>query len=349
MTEPLHILHVSRRFGPVGGMEGYVWHIAGEMAAKGHHIEVLCESLMADAPPKGVVVHALGRIAPKPRWLSHMRFSGRVHRWLTENPDAQRIVHSHERTADHHITTFHGPPFATILEKPWHRRLGLRVQANLWLEKREVCGAQVRAVVPNSILIGESLQQLYPCIGKRLTEPVIPGVGYIPSRTDQSIPSRGGVVGFVGKEWKRKGLDRAIDIVEQMSRSRPELEFVVAGPDPEEIRPLFGNRALRFKLLGQTDARPLFAGFDLLLHPARMEPFGMVITEALSAGVPVVASDRCGARSEVDVSRILPLDASTDQWADCALAALGRPQPPYRHGWDAVAETYIRLYRKLVR
>lgn len=349
MTDPLHILHVSRRYGPVGGMEGYVWHISGEMAAMGHQVEVLCESLMAPEPPEGVRVHQLGRIAAKPRWLSHMRFSRRAHRWLGENPDAHRIIHSHERTADHQITTFHGPPFATILGKPWHRRLSLRVQANLWLEKREVCASQVRAVVPNSILIGESLDKLYPCIGNRLTEPVIPGVENIPLRPARHVPAEGGVVGFVGKEWKRKGLDLAIDIIERMSRSRPELEFVVAGPDPEEIRPLFANRAFRFRLLGQTDARPLYAGFDLLLHPARMEPFGMVITEALSAGVPVVASEQCGARSEVDPSRVLPLDASAELWAECALASLGHPQPPYRHSWNTVAEAYIRLYRRITQ
>ena len=329
-------------------MEGYVWRISSEMASMGHRVEVLCESLLAPEAPPGVQVHQLGRMAPKPRWLSHLRFSKRVHRWLCENNDAHRIIHSHERTADHHITTFHGPPFAIILDKPWYQRLGLRIQANLWLEKREVCGEQVRAVVPNSILIRESLQKRYPCIGKKLTAPVIPGVDEsIPVRPERHLPAEAGTVGFVSKEWKRKGLNLAIDIVERMSRDRPELEFVVAGPDPEEVRPLFADRSFRYRLLGQTDARPLFAGFDLLLHPAGIEPFGMVITEALSARVPVVASDQCGATTEVDPDRILSLDASPEQWSECALAALGRPQPPYRHSWTTVAEAYIRLYRNL--
>jgi len=42
-----------------------------------------------------------------------------------------------------------------------------------------------------------------------------------------------------------------------------------------------------------------YSEFDVLLHPALAEPYGMVTSEAMAARVPVVISDRCGAESHV--------------------------------------------------
>ena len=41
----MKILHVVRRYGPVGGMERYVWELTHELRKLGHEVEVLCELL----------------------------------------------------------------------------------------------------------------------------------------------------------------------------------------------------------------------------------------------------------------------------------------------------------------
>ena len=142
----VQVVHVVRRYGPVGGMERYVWETTRALAARGVEVAVLCEALHAPMPA-GVVVHELGDIAPKPRWLSLLRFSRRAARWLAANPAPRQIVHSHERMGVHHVTTFHGPPFATILERAWWRRASVRVFAQLWLERRELCSPQVLSLI----------------------------------------------------------------------------------------------------------------------------------------------------------------------------------------------------------
>ena len=133
----MRILHVVRRYGPVGGMERYVWEITRELHNLGHEIEVVCEICLADKP-QGITVHELGVIAPRPRWVSLLRFGRRVNSWLGENPHPDRLIHSHERLNSHHITTFHGPPFASVFEKPFWRLLSIRVLMQLYLERREL-------------------------------------------------------------------------------------------------------------------------------------------------------------------------------------------------------------------
>ena len=50
-----------------------------------------------------------------------------------------------------------------------------------------------------------------------------------------------------------------------------------------------------YDLLGYVDDKPkFFESIDVLVHPAKLR-LGMVITEALSFGVPVLCSSECGA------------------------------------------------------
>lgn len=328
-------------------MERYVWELTRELADMGHSVAVLCETIHADTPPPGVTLTELGEVRPKPRWLAHLRFSHRVSRWLAAHPDASRIIHSHERTAAHHVTTFHGPPFASVRDKPLWKRCSVRIYANLWLEHREVCGKQVQIVIPNSPMIGDALKHHYPCIGSRLSKPVAPGVGDIPVRPARNLPEQGGVIGFIGKEWQRKGLERAVAIVKAVRTVRPDLEFIVAGPDAPTIEHLFADWHRGYRLLGETDSTPLYAGFDLLLHPARQEPYGMVIAEARAAGVPVLVSDNCGIADELEPASVLPLAAGDDLWVSACLQLLGNEVGPQVRSWRTVAEEQVRMYRQI--
>jgi UDP-glucose:(heptosyl)LPS alpha-1,3-glucosyltransferase len=344
----MKILHVVRRYGPVGGMERYVWELTRELAALGHEVEVVCEHCHAEKP-QGIAVHELGEIAWRPRWLSLLRFGWRVEDWLQSNPRPGWLIHSNERLGCHDVTTFHGPPFATVRDMPWWRKLSLRVTMQLYLERREL--ATARAVVSNSGFIRKQLAHYYPEYTHKLTAPVVPGVAAMPVREWKPVPADGGVVGFVGKEWQRKGLPLAAEIVKRLRRTRPNLELWVAGPQAEEVQHLFADWQGGYRLLGWNPQAP-FAQFDALLHPARAEPYGMVISEAMAARVPVVVSDVCGAAAHVgsEAGEILPLDAAPEAWA----AAVGRqlertaPVPRFERGWREVAQEYETIYREIL-
>lgn len=348
--EPLKLLHVVRRYGPVGGMERYVWELTRELAMLGHHVEVVCERCHAEKP-EGIAVHEMGEIAPRPRWLALLRFGRRVARWLADNPRPGWLIHSHERLDVHHVTTFHGPPFATVRDMPWWRKLSLRVAMQFYLERRELETAQ--RIVPNSAFIHKQLAHYYPEYAHKLTEPVVPGVAAMPPREWRRAPAGGGIIGFVGKEWKRKGLPLAVEVAARLRRERPGLELWVVGPQPGEVQHLFADWQGGYRLLGWRNDAAHLSQMDVLLHPAKAEPYGMVIAEAMAAQVPVVVSDVCGAAAHVNAGRgeVVPLSAPAQQWLAAVAGQLDRSVAPlgFVRGWDVVAREYVTIYKMINR
>ncbi len=350
MSQSLRILHVVRRYGPVGGMERYVWEVTRELAALGHHVEVVCEHCHAE-PPAGITVHELGVIAKRPRWLSLLRFGARAKSWLAKNPRPGFVIHSNERLGFHHVTTFHGPPFATVRDKPWWKKLSLRIAMQFWLERREL--AKAGYIVPNSIHIKKQLAHYYPEYANKLVDPIVPGVVPAPEREWRAAPVNGGVIGFVGVEWQRKGLPLVIEIAKQLRKKREHLELWVAGPKPQDIEHLFEKWERGYRLLGWcTDVGHLLQ-MNVLVHPAHAEPFGMVITEAMAAQTSVVVSDRCGAVSEIGDSSgaVLSLEAPLEQWVEAVNKQLQRQDvpPKYVHGWQDAALQYADIYSKCAK
>lgn len=364
-SHPLSI-HIVRRYGPVGGMENYVYELTQALSRKQQAVQVWCES---NEVPEGIdlpfPIIELGNSYRKPRWLAQWDFSRRVTAYLqqqqTELPQ-NRIIHSHERTSVHHVTTFHGPPF--LLRK--HRPLDfLSPRIRMWsfLERQELFSSHVRAVLPNSPLIAQQLASLYPAVKKKLQQPAYPGVAERFRQPVKSADGNGMTIGFLGREWKRKGLDVAVAIVEQLRKQQPEIRFIVAGCDVEKVRPLVSHWPENsYELMGWIDdPLVLVQQVDLLLHPARAEPFGMVIAEANAAGLPVIVSDQCGAAALVSEGQgqvcALPTgpsqngqsSAELQVWVDACLQWLLSGKPVISMGltWDNLANQHISLYLQL--
>ena len=345
---PMNIVQVVKRYGPVGGMERYVWELTLELQKLGHKVTVLCERCHVEKPADINVVE-LGETAKRPRWLSQVRFSSRVARWVRENPCADRVIHSHERLGVHDVTTSHGPPFATIYERGWWRFISLRVWVRLYLEHRELRIA--KKIVPNSSFISRQLSYYYPEMVKKISTPIVPGVLPVKPREPHDVPDDGGVVCFVGWEWQRKGLPKALEIVALLRRTRPNLELWVVGPKPSELESLFAGWGDGYRLFGWQEENAYLSEVDVLLHPAIAEPYGMVIAEAMAASVPVVISDVCGAAEQVtsEAGSVLPLDASIEAWALAVEQQLTRndPVPQYDRSWGQVAQEYSAIYETL--
>ena len=85
-----------------------------------------------------------------------------------------------------------------------------------------------------------------------------------------------------------------------------------------------------------------------MIHPAVSEPFGMVITEAIKHGVPVLSSDQVGASDlKLDGHHTLSLHETDETWAQVAMLIYneGPLKPCVKWTWDQLAQLHInRIY-----
>lgn len=116
------------------------------------------------------------------------------------------------------------------------------------------------------------------------------------SPTAPPAPSSDGVrFLFVGAGTYGKGVDLLISAYERVSRESDSLR-IVGVPTPL-VRGLVRGRR-NISLAGSMDPDALreeYASAHVLVLPSRFDGFGMVVTEALSTGRPVIVSARVGA------------------------------------------------------
>lgn len=124
----------------------------------------------------------------------------------------------------------------------------------------------------------------------------------------------------------QKGIDVAIRALPAIRERHPEAMLVVAGEGPERERLTALARSLRvadgLKLPGRAgDVEALLRRATMLVHPARWEGFGLVLLEAMLAGLPIVAS-RVSAIPEVVVDGATGLLVEPDQPGELAAAVV---------------------------
>jgi len=343
----LEVVQVVRRFGKSGGMERYVWELSHALANQDMKVHILSEEITHLTSHKNIKIHLVKKVAKKPRWLAMLRFSRHVKHWVDNNSSHDWIIHSHERTSVHHVTTFHGPPFAHIKNKPFWKRISLRVLVWNYLEKRELCSNQVKVVLPNSDLILNDLKYFYPCVKGRIFPPAYPGSEDSNFKLTD-LNDRKNIVLFIGKEWKRKGLEFSIEILEKMRSKDESIEFWVLGPETQKVEHLFKNFKGGYKLLGWDDPKNYLPKARLLIHPAISEPYGMVISEASSFGVPVVISNNCGIANLVTTNsgRVLSLEDNINDWIEACNLEIKRKNFAHKIGksWRELALDHIKIY-----
>ncbi len=186
------------------------------------------------------------------------------------------------------------------------------------------------------------------------------------ARAEPSGPPR---ILFVGRLVARKGIDRLLEAVATIADREWRLEIVGFGPerDPLEGRAAELGLSDRVEFLGRVSSDELVAAYRraaCFVLPATLderadtEGLGVVLLEAMSYGVPVVATRRGGIVDVVEDGRtgLLVEDEPAaiaravaavldDPARGRALGIAGRASVRERFGWDSIVDRLDAVYR----
>lgn len=348
---PIPIVHIVKRFGRVGGMESYVWHLVHGLVKCGVQVAVVCEQV-CEPPVDSILVFTVEASPERPRWKSMLGFRERVDQKIRQVFFGQAVlIHSHERSLCHQVTTFHGPPIEPSRGFSWFSRFTRRFNAWKQMEREELLGPDVQMVLSVSSLTEMQLINAYPELVDKSTDLAWPGVH--PSKVDPSLSESMSADHpqflFVGKEWKRKGLDLAIGIVDEFRKSYAGATLTVFGV--EEASLPYAIRGFDWVTFRGWVPAISWSDFDMLIHPARKEPFGMVVAEARGWGLPVLISSKVGAKDlNFSDTRIIDATAPSTEWCRAALELLetNKREPELKWSWsDLVLKHIEQIYPRL--
>lgn len=211
-------------------------------------------------------------------------------------------------------------------ERSWFYRLTGRYRFFANAEK-SVMGAQSHCQI---LLLTErekhSFQQWYgtPEARFHLLPPSIPVEKFASKNREASrayvrqqfnLPLDANVVLTVGSAFLRKGVDRVIDAMAALPEDLLQNTWLIAVGEYEsnsDMQAYCEKHGVAHRCIhagGRPDVADLMLGADVFAHPARSELAGIVLIEAMTAGLPVLVTDVCGYAPhvlEADAGLVLP-------------------------------------------
>lgn len=172
---------------------------------------------------------------------------------------------------------------------------------------------------------------------------------------------------FVGRLEERKGLMYLLRAYHRLRKRHVDARLIVVGDGPQrrQYRAYVATRRIRdVEFMGRVsdeDKARYFASADIFAAPSTgQESFGIVLLEAMAAGVPIVASDIHGYKNvvqrSVDGLLVEPRNHTAFAAALYRLAQdaelrhrmgeAGRVKAP-DYSWDRVTERVVAYYREV--
>ena len=262
----------------VGGIESHVANLAVALHQRGHAITVVFWQAYAKPHPMLEQLNKAG--------VSWLILDGCVWTMLRAYKEfSPKLVHSHGYKASlmarllrcvkpvKLVSSFHAGEISQG-----------RLACYDFLDRYTACFSQSRIAISQDI-------------AKRIAAPskIVNNFVQVPKLVNRSLLNKRRLsIGFVGRLTKVKGPDRFY----QLAKAMPELNFVVFGEGdllPSDEQTTLSNLSLRGK---QNCMDNCWQEIDLLCMPSRNEGLPLAALEAMSRGVPVIASN-VGALSEL--------------------------------------------------
>ncbi|MFO7715055.1 glycosyltransferase [Desulfosarcina sp.] len=173
-------------------------------------------------------------------------------------------------------------------------------------------------------------------------------------REKHGIPQDSFVIGHLGRLAPEKNLDYLATAAAQTIEKKSDVYFLVVGEglSRQTILQTFAESGLQKRLIlagtatGQTLANAYHA-MNIFAFASHSETQGMVLTEAMAAGVPVIALDASGVREVVEDGlngRLLDSQSSERQFAEMLTWSIAHPHKIAQ--WAKAARSSVQSFAR---
>jgi UDP-glucose:(heptosyl)LPS alpha-1,3-glucosyltransferase len=364
---------VIPKYGLMGGAESFAYELTERLATRTEfQIHVFANRWRENSAR--IIFHKIPEIR-FPRFLRPISFATLVARHLKK--DAFELVHSHERILFMDILTMHGIPHRAWVKEARGKSLSLFDRCTDWVEGRGIEGPRTPMVLPVSGLVKEELQKIYVIPEDRIRV-VHPGVSVERfTRLDKNqcrleIRRRHGLSGddvvvlFVGMNFEIKRLDLILQGVATLRKKGDaclDLNILVVGRgNVRKYQALAKELGMGKRVVfagASQEVEKYYLASDIFAMPSQFDTFGLVVLEAMAAGLPVMITRNVGAR-ELVVNGVngfvLQNNPSPEEFGECLAMLLDKERrlrmgemaqrEASKHTWDKVAEQVNLIYEE---
>ncbi len=302
------------RYFPHGGLQRIALDVAQELARRGHQVRIFTQDWRGPRPDEsqGAGGSLAVEILNAKGHGNHARATdfGRSLAAALNGAPAQ-VVLGFDRLPGLDLYFAGDPCYSGRIrrDRPWLHRWTPRSRGFLRLERSVFDPDQRTRVLLMDDREQAIIQREYGTQGERFRV-LPPGFSATRRQSPEAAEERAAIRSELGVEneflalalgsdFHRKGFDRALRALHKVNGgARQKAVLAVAGSGDQRPMEALAKKlglANSVRWLGARDDVPaLLQGADLLVHPCRSEPAGMVLLEALSAGTPVLTSSTAG-------------------------------------------------------
>lgn len=380
----LHILLICKTlpWQFKGGIQTHTWELARSLASKGHQVSILNGGSFRKRTKveekEGIriieVPYFPGRyIKPISLIAEELSFNWSVLHWVRKNHMKFDIIHAQGRSGYllsfyskiHHrlVNTVHGLIDIENKGKKWyHINHQLHHTFTRRMEKRLYNSAA--GLVAVSEALKQEIYERRPT-GKSINV-ITNGVS---SQWSDSKSELAGVAKFlfVGRLHPVKGISKIVEVMEQAA-DHVQLDIIGNGSERVRIEQIIKSKKLesRVRLLGEYSndkIHEVLPYYTALILPSQYETQGIVLLEANSESIPVIASDLPAIRETIENGEngILCPDHNPKAFIEAmnymaenrelakAMGIKGRTRVKARFTWEKIAERTETLYRSIAQ
>ena len=362
----MNILMMTNTYLPhVGGVANSVSVFTKEMQRRGHHVVVVAPEYSEEEHDEPDIIRVpaiqhfngsdFSMMLPIPNFL--------VHHLENFRPD---IVHSHHPfllgSTAIRISMKYNVPLVYTQHTMYEQYTHYVPMGHKRMKKFVVILSTGYANMSNLVIApSESIAAVLKSRGVNRPIEIIPtGIhvekfGYGDGqkvRASHNIPPDAFVIGHLGRLAPEKNLEFLSKAVALFMQNEPKAHFVVVGygPSEEQMYRFFLHKNLqnRTHFLGKMQNQELidtYHAMDVFAFSSKSETQGLVLAEAMAAGVPVVAIDASGVREVVldNINGYVLKSENLQYFAD-ALERIRIMSPQNRESFSSEAKKTAELF-----